>query len=63
MGTLLGEAHINIARMQLGLHPDGSEALQLLNVDPIPPLEVMDALRALPEVNRIDLLELGPRVG
>jgi D-3-phosphoglycerate dehydrogenase len=62
VGSILGAAKINIARMQLGLLPDGNEALQLLNVDPIPPEEAVAALRALPEVTSVDLVELGPRV-
>jgi D-3-phosphoglycerate dehydrogenase len=62
VGTMLGEAGINIARMQLGLHPDRPEALQLLNVDPMPGDPVLRALEALPEVLTVDLLELGPRV-
>jgi hypothetical protein len=48
--------------MQLGLHPDRPEALQLLNVDPMPGDPVLRALEALPEVLTVDLLELGPRV-
>ena len=62
IGTLLGQSGINIARMQLGLHPKRSEALQLLNVDPMPSEEVVRSLESLPEVIQVDLLELGPRL-
>ncbi len=62
VGGALGTAGINIVRMQLGLHPKGHEALQLLNVDPMPSDEVVEALRALPEVITVELVELGPKV-
>ena len=62
IGTMLGEAGINIVRMQLGLHPNRPEAVQLLNVDPMPDRAVLRSLEALPEVLKVDLLELGPRV-
>jgi D-3-phosphoglycerate dehydrogenase len=62
VGGVLGDAQINISRMQLGLHPDGGEALQLLNVNPSPPRDVLDALRALPAVEQVWSLDLGPKV-
>ena len=57
VGTLLGEAHVNISRMQLALK-DG-EAAMLVNVDPAPSDEVVEALRAMPEVTSATLLDLG----
>ena len=62
LGSTLGDAGINIARMQLALHPKGHQALQLLNVDPLPSDDVVAKLRALPEVMSVDLAELGPSV-
>ena len=62
IGTTLGNAQINISRMQLGLSPDGNEALQLLNVDPAPGEQVLDALRQLAGIESVRLLDLGPRV-
>ena len=61
IGSTLGEAHINISRMQLGLNPEGDEALQLLNVDPAPGNDVLEALRALPGIESVRLIELGAR--
>ena len=61
IGSTLGEAQVNISRMQLGLNPEGDEALQLLNVDPAPGNEVLDALRALPGIESVRLIELGAR--
>jgi D-3-phosphoglycerate dehydrogenase len=63
IGTTLGQAGINIVRMQLGLHPKGDQALQLLNVDPVPPKVVVEALRAYPEVISVNLIELEQRGG
>jgi D-3-phosphoglycerate dehydrogenase len=62
VGSTLGEAKINISRMQLGLSPDGSQALQLLNVDPAPAQEVIDALQGMPAIESVRLLDLGERV-
>ena len=62
IGSVLGDAGINISRMQLGLLPDGSEALQLLNVDPAPAREVLDSLRAEPGIDEVHLIDLGTRV-
>jgi hypothetical protein len=62
VGTLLGEAGINISRMQLGLQLDGTMALQLLNVSPEPGPDVLDALRANPAIESVHLLDLGPAV-
>ena len=63
VGTILGAAGINIARMQLGLQPGGSEALQLLNVTPTPSREALDQLRAVDGMLRVQLIELGAPVG
>ena len=62
VGTVLGEAGINISRMQLGLQLDGKRALQLLNVNPRPSAQVLDALRAHPAVENVHLLDLGALV-
>jgi D-3-phosphoglycerate dehydrogenase len=62
IGTTLGSAGVNIARMQLGLAPGGGRALQLLNVDPAPGRAVLDALRALPGIERVVLIDLGAKV-
>jgi len=59
VGTLLGEAGINISRMQLALHRDRHQAAMIVNVDQPPPESVLDALRQLPHVESAALLELG----
>jgi D-3-phosphoglycerate dehydrogenase len=62
VGTTLGDARINISRMQLALHPKNGEALQLLNVEPTPGEAVLERLRAIDGVERVVLLDLGTRV-
>jgi D-3-phosphoglycerate dehydrogenase len=58
VGTLLGEAGVNIAGMQLGRDVPGGRALFVLTVDQKPAPEVLEALRALPVLERVDLAEL-----
>ncbi len=62
MGTLLGNAGINIKRMQLGLHLQTNQALQLLSVEPMPSQQVLDSVRKLENVETAFLLDLGARV-
>jgi D-3-phosphoglycerate dehydrogenase len=62
VGTELAAAGINISRMQLGLNPSGDEAVQLLNVDPAPSSEVTEALRNIPGVTSVYVLDLGEKV-
>src|SRR5215510_1772377 len=62
MGTLLGGAGINIKRMQLGLHLQTNQALQLLSVEPMPSPQILEAVRKLENVETAFLLDLGVRV-
>jgi D-3-phosphoglycerate dehydrogenase len=62
VGTILGEGGINISRMQLGLQLDGTQALQLLNVDPAPGDDVVRKLKEIPAVLSVSLLDLGAGV-
>jgi D-3-phosphoglycerate dehydrogenase len=62
VGSILGRAGVNIARMQLGLRPGGSQALQLLNVTPTPEAAVLGELRAIEGMLRVQLIELGAEV-
>lgn len=58
VGTILGEAGINIARMQLALVRERGEAAMLVNVDSSPAPEVMERLRSLPNMIAVQLVEL-----
>ncbi|MEM7408850.1 MAG: phosphoglycerate dehydrogenase [Myxococcota bacterium] len=59
VGTMLGEAGINISRMQLALQPEGGQAAMLVNVQPAPPENVVEALRNMPSAVSVQLLDLG----
>jgi len=56
LGTLLGDAGINIATFHLGRESAGSQAIALVGVDQPPSGEVMAALKALPHVRYAKLL-------
>jgi D-3-phosphoglycerate dehydrogenase len=58
VGSILGEAGINISRMQLGLVAEREEAAMLVNVDSIPPESVMEQLQNVPHMITAKLLEL-----
>ncbi len=56
LGTLLGDAGINIATFHLGREGAGAEAIALVGVDQAPPTPVMDKLKSLPQVRYAKLL-------
>jgi D-3-phosphoglycerate dehydrogenase len=56
LGTLLGDARINIATFHLGRESAGAEAIALIGVDQAPPAPVMAKLQALPQVRYAKLL-------
>jgi len=58
VGTILGEAGVNISRMQLALHRHRHEAAMLVNVDTAPSAAVMERLRNLQHVMSMQLVEL-----
>jgi len=51
VGTILGDSGINIAHMQVGRRKIGGEAVMGINVDIPIPDEVMEEIRAIPDVN------------
>jgi len=60
VGVLLGEAGVNISRMQLALVRERAEACMLVNVDSAPADEVLERLRDLEHMISAQLVELGP---
>lgn len=52
LGTLLGQAGINIARMQLGLIPDSRDAVAVLQINAPLPDPVLDQVQAMPAVSK-----------
>lgn len=59
IGTLLGEAGVNIADIHLARGDEESDALAVLRLDAEPPREVLEALRALDEVSEARVVDLG----
>jgi D-3-phosphoglycerate dehydrogenase len=58
VGNTLGEAKINISRMQLALVREREEAAMLVNIDAAPDKSVLERLRALPQMIDVQLVEL-----
>ena len=58
VGTLLGQADVNISQMQVGRSAPRGEAVMVLAVDePVPP-EVLEQLRAVPNMANVRLVRL-----
>lgn len=57
VGTLLGEAGINIAFMQVGRESPMGDAVMVLGVDNDVPEEILDRLRAIPDLSDVRLVE------
>ena len=58
VGTLLGEAKINIARFELGRERIGGMAVSLIHVDDAIPGAVLDRLRTFPNIISAQLIKL-----
>jgi D-3-phosphoglycerate dehydrogenase len=56
LGTVLGDAGINIATFHLGRDVAGGNAIALIEVDETPDESVLEAVRALPNVVRVKAL-------
>jgi len=60
VGTLMGEAGVNIGQMHVGRCERGGTALMILNVDQPVSEATADAIRALPTVEGLRLMDLPP---
>ncbi len=58
IGTILGDAGINIAGMQLGREKPGGTAISILTVDDYVPEEVLARLRQIPEMQVVKLIKI-----
>jgi D-3-phosphoglycerate dehydrogenase len=58
VGTILGEAHINIAGLELGRDRVGGTALSLVQVDDPVPAEVLEKLKTIPAITAASLIKL-----
>ncbi len=56
LGTVLGDAGINIATFNLGRNRAGGDAIALIEVDDAPSEAVLDEIRAIPDVIRAKAL-------
>lgn len=56
LGTILGEAHINIATFHLGRRGEGEDAVAIVGVDQVVPDAVQERLRRLPQVRVVHVL-------
>jgi len=65
LGTTLGSAGVNIARMTVGKQREGNMNLNviLLNTDEVVPAALLDTVRSLPNIHAAMVLELPELVG
>jgi D-3-phosphoglycerate dehydrogenase len=56
LGTLLGDAGINIATFHLGREAEGQDAIAIVGVDQVVPDEIIAKLKALPQVRYAKVL-------
>jgi D-3-phosphoglycerate dehydrogenase / 2-oxoglutarate reductase len=57
LGTMLGEANINIATFHLGRQSQGQDAIAIVGVDQVVPESIQQKLRALPHVRYVKVLK------
>jgi D-3-phosphoglycerate dehydrogenase/(S)-sulfolactate dehydrogenase len=58
LGTVLGGAGVNIARISLSRTDDRTRAFAFLNVDSVPGPAVLDRVRAIPHVRTVKAITL-----
>jgi D-3-phosphoglycerate dehydrogenase len=58
VGTILGERGVNISRFHLGRRERGGEAMAVIEVDVAADVTTLDALRNLPEILSVRVIEL-----
>jgi D-3-phosphoglycerate dehydrogenase len=59
VGTILGEAGVNISAFHLGRRERGGEAMAVIEIDAPPDAGTLSALRSLDQVIGVQLIELG----
>ena len=58
LGTLLSRHNVNIASMSLSRDTVGGKALTVLNLDSVPPAEVMDEIQRDPDISNVKVVKL-----
>jgi D-3-phosphoglycerate dehydrogenase len=58
LGTLLAKYKVNIASMSLSRDTAGGQALTVLNLDSVPPHEVLDEIQRDPDISNVKVVTL-----
>jgi D-3-phosphoglycerate dehydrogenase len=58
LGTLMGRAKVNIASMSLSRDTLGGNALTVLNLDSVPPPEVLEEIQNDPDISNVKVVKL-----
>lgn len=58
IGTLMGKYKVNIASMSLGREKIGGQALTVLNLDSVPPSELLDEVQKDPDISNVRVVKL-----
>ncbi len=58
LGTLMGRANVNIASMSLSRDTLGGYALTVLNLDSVPPPEVLEEIQNDPDISNVRVVKL-----
>ena len=59
VGTLLGEAGVNIAEIHLARQPAGAEAMAVVRLDAALEPAILEALTGIPEITQVTMIDLG----
>jgi D-3-phosphoglycerate dehydrogenase len=59
VGTVLGNSHINIDRMEVCRRQQGQGAMMIITVDEAVPARVLDNLRELDDIQRVTAIDIG----
>jgi D-3-phosphoglycerate dehydrogenase len=58
LGTLMGRHNLNIASMSLSRDTVGGQALTVLNLDSVPPPEVLEEIQKDPDISNVKVVTL-----
>jgi D-3-phosphoglycerate dehydrogenase len=58
IGTLMGKHNVNIASMSLNRDTAGGEALTVLNLDSVPPPQLLAEVRKDPDISNARVVQL-----
>jgi D-3-phosphoglycerate dehydrogenase len=58
IGTMMGRYNVNIASMSLHRDNEGGQALTVLNLDSVPPVELVDQIQKDPDISNVRIIKL-----